>query len=515
MKKKFSFILILMFILNANFSFAEELLEHNEMTACSNFYKAVKEDELPYLKGIWPSKKYDDYGFYVKRVWDVKKKKWVSEKDNNENLKVGEIYSMKAFNSLKTEDSIVKINDKKVNNIDDFNEIYNEDVKKIKIELQDNNGENYLVFIERHTNKYNYKNYSLIDFNISELDLKKGYYEVSIHQSFQYEYDTIDNIDDSLHEYVRLGQKYLIGKLTAEDEEDFSHICDPTEKQMRDFEINNPLDVTFLNILRDDNDLQKINYMITPYKSPPAEYDALRIEAKTKNVQRIKNEFNLKSFPFDKQVLKYTIVNNNYSMINQLLFSNQFTYETLNNFIDKNDIPGWHKNSFSIKKFFHRNTTDPNNFRKDGLLIEIELERKHGYYIFKVIFPIVLILIVCWSVVWINPKEIEARLTITIVCLLSLIAYNFVIDEELPKLEYLTVMDWIVLTSYVYATIPNFLSIYSFANRLNLSITERVDNLSKKFGLSSYLAIILIIVFLNANLNPENSSALIGWMAFR
>ena len=50
-----------MFILNANFSFAEELLEHNEMTACSNFYKAVKEDELPYLKGIWPSKKYDDY----------------------------------------------------------------------------------------------------------------------------------------------------------------------------------------------------------------------------------------------------------------------------------------------------------------------------------------------------------------------------------------------------------------------------------------------------------------------
>ena len=76
-------------------------------------------------------------------------------------------------------------------------------------------------------------------------------------------------------------------------------------------------------------------------------------------------------------------------------------------------------------------------------------------------------------------------------------------------------MDWIVLTSYVYATIPNFLSIYSFANRLNLSITERVDNLSKKFGLSSYLAIILIIVFLNANLNPENSSALIGWMAFR
>ena len=358
-------------------------------------------------------------------------------------------------------------------------------------------------------------NYSLIDFNISELDLKKGFYEVSIHQSFQYEYNTVNNIDDSLHEYVRLGHKYLIGKLTADDKENFAHICDPTEKQMRESQINNPLKVTFLNILRDDNDLEKINYLITPYKSPPAAYNALRIEAVTKNVQRIKNNFNLKSFPFDRQTLKYTVVNNTYGMQDQLLFSNQFTYETLDNFINKNDIPGWDKSSYNVKKFLHRDTTDPENFRRDGLLIEIELERKHGYYIFKVIFPIVLILIVCWSVVWINPKEIEARLTITIVCLLSLIAYNFVIDEELPKLEYLTVMDWIVLTSYVYATIPNFLSIYSFANVSRSTITDKVDNLSKKFGLTSYLLIILFIVFLNANLNPNNSSALIGWMSFR
>ena len=68
----------------------------------------------------------------------------------------------------------------------------------------------------------------------------------------------------------------------------------------------------------------------------------------------------------------------------------------------------------------------------------------------------------CWSVVWINPEELESKLTITIVCLLSLIAYNFVIDKELPKLEYLTVLDWIILVSYVYATIPNFLSIILF-----------------------------------------------------
>ena len=94
----------------------------------------------------------------------------------------------------------------------------------------------------------------------------------------------------------------------------------------------------------------------------------------------------------------------------------------------------------------------------DGLEIKIEVQRNHQYYIFKVIFPIILILLICWSVFWIHPRELESKLTITIVCLLSLIAYNFVIEEDVPKLAYLTIMDHLILASYIFATIPNFLS---------------------------------------------------------
>ena len=132
----------------------------------------------------------------------------------------------------------------------------------------------------------------------------------------------------------------------------------------------------------------------------------------------------------------------------------------------------------------------------------------------KTIGKIILILMVCWSVVWVDPKELEARLTITIVCLLSLIAYNFVIDSELPKLEYLTVLDWIVLISYVYATVPNFLSIISFRlQKTNLKMSNKLEQISKRYGLSSYVLSIFLIVLLNANLNPDNSSSLISWMA--
>ena len=124
------------------------------------------------------------------------------------------------------------------------------------------------------------------------MNLKKGYYEASIHQVFRFDYTKVNNLDERLHEYVQLGHKYLVGKFYEDSEVEFFHICNPTEKQITEFEINNPYQIQILNILRDDNDLKKMEYKITPYKNPPNPYDALRIAVDTTNVQRIKNYYN-------------------------------------------------------------------------------------------------------------------------------------------------------------------------------------------------------------------------------
>ena len=93
-----------------------------------------------------------------------------------------------------------------------------------------------------------------------------------------------------------------------------------------------------------------------------------------------------------------------------------------------------------------------------------------------------------------------------------MIAYNFVIDSELPKLDYLTVMDYIILTSYVYATIPNFLSVISFANiKLKNKKFVAFEVLCKKYGILSYILIIFLVVFYNANQDPQ-TAALFSWL---
>ena len=191
-------------------------------------------------------------------------------------------------------------------------------------------------------------------------------------------------------------------------------------------------------------------------------------------------------------------------------------FESMDDFLKNNFISGWNIIDYKIIPFQYHDEFMIEEDYSDGLSIDIYIERKHGYYIFKVILPIVLILMICWSVVWIHPRELESRLTITIVCLLSLIAYNFVIDAELPKLEYLTVLDWIILISYFYAAIPNFLTIFSFKFlETNKPLTMKLENYGKKFGPTSYILVIVIIVWLNAINNPNNSSELISWMSGR
>ncbi len=63
------------------------------------------------------------------------------------------------------------------------------------------------------------------------------------------------------------------------------------------------------------------------------------------------NKFNLKSFPFDKQVLSFKIVGNHWSIEERIIEPRGYTDIVLKDFLKKDDIPGWNKVSASIKNF--------------------------------------------------------------------------------------------------------------------------------------------------------------------
>ena len=168
--------------------------------------------------------------------------------------------------------------------------------------------------------------------------------------------------------------------------------------------------------------------------------------------------------------------------------------------------------NYSAKSNYFNYSIPLNDSIYSGVEIIIEIERDYQYYVFKVISPIILILLVCWSVFWIHPRELESKLTITIVCLLSLIAYNFVIDEDLPKLSYLTIIDYIILLAYLFATIPSFLSIYSFQNwKAKKTNWKYLDKKSRIYGPVVFVTLVLFIIFINS-FNNQHTSAFLGFL---
>ena len=76
---------------------------------------------------------------------------------------------------------------------------------------------------------------------------------------------------------------------------------------------------------------------------------------------------------------------------------------------------------------------------------------------------------------WIRNNEIEAKLNVSIVCLLALIAYNFAVNADIPKLNSLTILDSFILISYLFSGLATFVTIYSYYD-------YRRDKLSGEFN---------------------------------
>jgi hypothetical protein len=76
-----------------------------------------------------------------------------------------------------------------------------------------------------------------------------------------------------------------------------------------------------------------------------------------------------------------------------------------------------------------------------GYLLEVDVERHVGYYVWKIVLPLLLIVAMSWLVFWIDPELAGPQISIAVTSMLTLIAYRFMVGGMLPRISYLTRMD--------------------------------------------------------------------------
>ncbi len=82
-----------------------------------------------------------------------------------------------------------------------------------------------------------------------------------------------------------------------------------------------------------------------------------------------------------------------------------------------------------------------------SVIFEFEAERLVGFYFIKVLIPLIMIVFISLIVLFIDPSHIGPKFSIAITAILTLIAYRFLLGNLLPKISYLTNMDYFLFGS--------------------------------------------------------------------
>jgi cadmium resistance protein CadD (predicted permease) len=86
-----------------------------------------------------------------------------------------------------------------------------------------------------------------------------------------------------------------------------------------------------------------------------------------------------------------------------------------------------------------------------------------------------------WIVFWIDPNESGIQISVAITTMLTLIAYRFAVGADLPKVSYLTRLDFFILaaTILVFASLLEVIVTSALAKQEKIVMARKLDNWSR------------------------------------
>lgn len=149
-------------------------------------------------------------------------------------------------------------------------------------------------------------------------------------------------------------------------------------------------------------------------------------------------------FPFDTQDIVITLLSGEYDQENIVIINDE-------------SITGRNPATFNIADWsvsdVHAQIVSKHleilNRNHSAYEFHIPVERRSGYFVWKVILPLMLIVFMSWTVFWINPSQVGPQISMSATSMLTLIAFQFAMGNMLPRLSYFTIMDRFVTGSTI------------------------------------------------------------------
>ena len=118
--------------------------------------------------------------------------------------------------------------------------------------------------------------------------------------------------------------------------------------------------------------------------------------------------------------------------------------------------------------------------------------RLTGAYIYQFGIPLTFIVCMSWAAFWMAPDQLGPRQGIAVTSMLTVIAYRFVLASQLPRVAYLTRLDYLLLgcTTLVFLVLVEVIISHLLISKGHPKRARRLDVVSR----GGFPALFLILV---------------------
>lgn len=155
----------------------------------------------------------------------------------------------------------------------------------------------------------------------------------------------------------------------------------------------------------------------------------------------------LHAFPFD--VNEFPLDARSFSYGHNELILQPFNGSLM---LDPNPVPTYKSSLFKMlsTRFDWRNVTSlPAEEPVRTVTVYFTLQRVSNSYIVKYFYPLASLVFLSTLSFFIDPKSPPARVAAAVLLVLASLSFNLSVGSELPKLDYVTLIDWFVIACFV------------------------------------------------------------------
>lgn len=188
--------------------------------------------------------------------------------------------------------------------------------------------------------------------------------------------------------------------------------------------------------------------------------------------------FFLGAFPFDEHEITFTVEPFSHA-------ADRVTFVTLE---EEGVGLGWESDEWAVEEkglLIDPGTVDDEGATYAAATLAIEIRRDPSFYLSNFVLPLLLIVAISWAVFWMDfeTMHLADRMSVSFTSVLTVVAFDFVTADSLPKLPYATLLDNILSISYLFLglTVLENLLANNLAKNGRLVAAGRIDKLSRLF----------------------------------